>query len=120
MKELEEKTQYHTTTTCIFAIGYGGKREITTAIQEMLRDGINPETLNEDIISTYIETANYPSPDMIVRTGCTNRLRHSGYFLWQSEYSEYYFTEKYWPELAESDVRDIVKKLTKSERNFGK
>ena len=74
-------------------------------------------TTREDIIS-YLETSQFPPPDMIVRTG--GHIRHSGYFLFQSPYSEYFFSEKNWPDFDESDVELVLESYENRVRKFGK
>ena len=84
----------------------------------MIEQGIDTEEITKSTLEQYIETAKYPPPDLIVRTG--GHIRHSGYFLFQSPYAEYYFSEKNWPEFDENDLDGAIKVFNNSHRKFGK
>lgn len=87
--------------TCILAIGYGGQDEIVRATKRAIIEGVDPETLDEKSFLEYMDSGRFPAPDLIVRTGGDSR--HSGYFLYQAEYSEYYFTQTLWPDFSEAE-----------------
>ena len=69
------------------------------------------------IIKKYLQTKNIPDPDLLIRTGDTNRL--SNFLLWQLSYSEIFFIKKYWPEFTEEDYIKILNKYKKIKRSFG-
>jgi undecaprenyl diphosphate synthase len=104
--------------TVILAIGYGGQEEIARAVCDLARTGKDmTQVIREDILSV-LETSVFPPPDMIVRTG--GHMRHSGYFLFQSPYAEYYFSEKNWPEFDEAELDRSLKSYEGRVRKFGK
>ncbi len=73
-------------------------------------------TLDEAVFSSYLDTAKFPHPDLIVRTG--GHERHSGYWLYSSEYSEYRFTETFWPDFSRKELDEIMSEFTARTRNF--
>ena len=104
--------------TFILAFGYSGQDEIIRGVKRCLREWVNPHTLTEKEFLTYLDSGKYPSPDLIVRTG--GNIRHSGYFLYQSAYSEYFFTETLWPDFSQNDLDAAVGFYDGVKRNFGK
>jgi undecaprenyl diphosphate synthase len=82
--------------TFILAIAYSGQDEIIRAVKRVIAEGVDPKTLTEKEFLMYLDSGKYPAPDLIVRTG--GSIRHSGFFLYQSAYSEYYFTDTLWPD----------------------
>ncbi len=113
-----ESTKDCTEHTCILAIGYGGQDEIIRATKRAIEEGIDPATLNEKSFLQYLDSGRFPAPDLIIRTG--GDCRHSGYFLYQAEYSEYYFTETLWPDFSEEETYKALNSLKNAKRNFGK
>lgn len=104
--------------TFILAIGYGGQDEIIRGIKDFVRKWGDIDSLNETIFLSSLDTGRFPAPDLIVRTGGDNRL--SGYFLYQSEYSEYYFTKTLWPDFKQEEFNLALSTLTHAKRNFWK
>lgn len=113
-----EKTKNGTKMTCIFAIAYSGQDEIVRGIKRALAEGIDPKLLDEKTFLTYLDTGRYPPPDLIVRTGW--QIRHSGFFLYHSAYSEYYFTDTLWPDFGKVDFDKAMDYYNSIWRNFGK
>lgn len=74
--------------------------------------------LDEKTFLPFIDTGRFPAPDLIVRTG--GDTRHSGYFLYRAEYSEYYFTDTLWPDFDEAEFYKALGTLKDAKRNFGK
>ena len=74
-------------------------------------------SLNITLISQYLYTKNIPDPDILIRTGNTNRL--SNFLLWQLQYSEIFFEKKLWPDFNQRDFNIILEKYNKTKRNFG-
>lgn len=97
------------------ALNYGGRAEITHAVQMLLAEG--KQEITEQEIAAHLYTAHCPDPDLVVRTG--RELRISNFLLWQSAYAEYYFSDKMWPELTESDVDDMVRSFAGRKRRWG-
>lgn len=102
--------------TLNFAVNYGGRDEIVNACRALIREG--REDITADDINSHLYTKESPDPDIIVRTGGEQRL--SNFLLWQASYSEFYFTEKLWPDLDTSDVDDIVRAFYSRDRRYGR
>lgn len=106
----------------ILALSYSSRWELSTAIKQMLidakQDKFNVEDVNEDLIQSYLTTANLPNPELLIRT--SGEMRISNFLLWQIAYSELYFTEKNWPDFRKEDLVDAIKEYQKRERRFGK
>ncbi|MBQ9760033.1 MAG: di-trans,poly-cis-decaprenylcistransferase [Clostridia bacterium] len=97
------------------AVNYGGREEITHACNELIRAGKTEVT--EADISAHIYTAGCPDPDLIVRSG--GDLRSSNFLLWQSAYSEYYYTDVLWPDFSAEDVDRAVAAFYSRKRRYG-
>lgn len=118
MEKAEKMTENNTAMTAIIAIGYGWQEEIVRAIQALAKTGFSMEGATIDDIAPYIETSSFPPPDLIIRTGW--HVRHSGFLLFHSPYSEYWFSEKNWPEFSLSDIEAIIQWYENRERKFWK
>lgn len=103
---------------CVLAIGYGGRNEIVRVVQKLLRDGADPASITEESLAVAMDSGRFSPPDLIVRTG--GHQRHSGYFLYASEYCEYHFTDTLWPDFGETDFSAAIEKYRTTQRNFGK
>lgn len=107
--------------TVSFALNYGGRDEILRAIRKLIanvqRSTFNVQHLDEETFGQFLDTANMPDPDLIIRTG--GDLRLSGYFPWQSVYSELYFTKTLWPDFAPKELDKALKDYSGRERRFG-
>jgi len=97
------------------ALNYGSKSELINAINLIKRKKINFSISNLD---KHLYTMNIPDPDLLIRTGNTNRL--SNFMLWQLAYSEIYFEKKLWPDFTIKDYNKILNNFKKTKRNFGK
>lgn len=118
LNRVKEKTKNNTWITLILALIYWWQDEIVRATKKIIEKWINPGDLTREEFRKYLDTANFPIPDIIVRTG--GDIRHSWFLLYDSEYSEYYFTEKKWPEFDENELDKVIYFFDKSSRNFGK
>ena len=96
------------------ALNYGSKIELLNAFKNLQKNKVK---LNEKNFQRYLQTKDIPDPDLLIRTGNTNRL--SNFLLWQLAYSEIFFEKKMWPEFSENDYNKIIKKFRKIKRNFG-
>ena len=114
MTELEKLSEGRKVTVN-FAINYGGRDDIIHACSELLKDGCTDFT--EEEISARLYTKGCPDPDIIVRTGGEKRL--SNFLLWQSSYSELYFTDTLWPDLKTREIDRILADFMKRDRRFG-
>ena len=111
------KTQHNTNITLCIALNYGGRQDIINATKAILEQNINPNTLTEQMFSQFLYTHNIPDPDIIIRTGGYQRM--SNFLLWQSAYSELFFTKTLWPDLKEPEIQNILQSYTQTKRNFG-
>ena len=98
-------------------LNYGGRKEIIRAVKNIIKSGLKPEEVSEELIAKNLYTANLPDPDLIIRTSGEQRL--SGFLTWQSVYSELYFTEKNWPDFSSSDLDEILAVYAQRQRRFG-
>lgn len=113
-----ERTKNGAQMTCIFAIGYSGQDEIVRGIKRVIAEWIDPNKLDEKSFLTYLDTGKYPPPDLVIRTG--GSVRHSGFFLYHSAYSEYFFTDTLWPDFGKEDFDQAVEFYNSTKRNFWK
>ena len=99
------------------AFNYGGRDEILHAVKRIIRDGVDPEAVDEALFDQYLYTAGQPDPDMIIRTGGDWRL--SNFLIWQAAYAEYYSTPVFWPDFAADELYEALLSYSKRERRFG-
>jgi undecaprenyl diphosphate synthase len=100
-----------------FALNYGGRDEILRAIMKVMTNGVKPTEVNEELFSSYLDTAGQTDPDFLIRTGGEKRL--SGYLTWQSVYAELYFTDVYWPDFTVEEFDKAILDYARRERRFG-
>ncbi|MFA6553238.1 MAG: polyprenyl diphosphate synthase [Patescibacteria group bacterium] len=107
-------------TACVFnmALNYGGRAEIVDAIKSIVGMKLAPAQITEAAISQHLYSPAIPDPDLIIRTSGEQRL--SGFLLWESAYSELYFTPTPWPDFGESDLDAALAEYQKRQRRFGK
>ncbi|MHB8112350.1 MAG: isoprenyl transferase [Bellilinea sp.] len=102
---------------CI-AWNYGGRDEIICAIQNLIADGIKPEQISEELVSSYMFTVGIPDPDLIIRT--SGEMRISNFLIWQSAYSEWYITPTLWPDFNREELYKALQAYSQRDRRFGK
>lgn len=121
IKKVEEKTKNNTGLVLNIAFNYGGRDEITTAtkkIAEKVKNGeLNIEDITEELISNNLYTAGQPDPDLLIRTSGEERI--SNFLTWQISYSEFVFTDKYWPAFSNQDLLETIAIYQKRTRRFG-
>ena len=117
LKDFELLTRGNTGLSLTAAISYGGREEILRAVKRMMKDGLTPEEINENTFENYLYTKGLPPPDLIIRT--SGEMRLSNFLLWQSAYSELYFSETLWPDFRSDEFVSIVMECQKRERRFG-
>ena len=100
------------------ALNYGGRDEIIRAIQEIIREGVPAEKINEKLVAKHLYTNGQPDPDLIIRTG--GEIRLSNFLLWQTSYSELYFTETLWPDFGPKQLDQAIVAFQGRKRRFGK
>ena len=103
--------------TLSLAYDYGGRDEILNAARKIIADGISPEKIDEKLFGSYLYTAGLPEVDLVVRTG--GDLRISNFLLWQSAYSEYYFTDVLWPDFDQKEIYKALESFSQRQRRFG-
>jgi len=101
-----------------FAISYGGRDEIIRAVKKIIINNIVPEKVDEDFFSSMLDTAGIPEPDLIIRTSGEQRI--SNFLVWQSAYSEFYFSQTLWPDFTEEEFTEAILDFQKRQRRFGK
>jgi undecaprenyl diphosphate synthase len=113
----EEITRDDTGLTLSLAFNYGGHLEIIDAVRRIIAEGVPPENIDEKLFSSYLYTAGIPDVDLLIRTGDEWRL--SNFLLWQTAYSEYYFTDVLWPDFTKEDMDKALIAYSQRERRFG-
>ena len=114
LKQSEKKTSKNTSLQINLALNYGSKTEILRALKSISK---NKKKITEKNLINYLHTKDIPDPDLLIRTGNTNRL--SNFLLWQLAYSEIFFEKKLWPSFNTKDYNGIIKKYKKIKRNYG-
>lgn len=125
IREAEEATKHYDGFLLNVALGYGGRQEIADAVRALLRDraaqGMSLERSIEEVtpenLGKYLYTYDLPDPDLIIRT--SGEVRLSGFLLWQSAYSEFYFCDAYWPAFRRIDLLRAIRSYQQRERRFG-
>ncbi len=115
LNKSEKKTSKNRKLQINLALNYGSKFELINAFKSLKKSN---KIINEKNLSKYLQTKNIPDPDLLIRTGNTQRL--SNFLLWQLAYAEIHFDKKLWPEFSEKDYNKIIKKFKIIKRNFGK
>jgi len=114
---LEEESKDQDGLNFTIAINYGSRDEIRRAVAKIAAEGILPEKITETVISEHLDTAMIPDPDLLIRT--SGELRLSNFLMWQLAYTEFYFTEKHWPDFDKEDLKKAIEKYNSRERRFG-
>lgn len=119
--ELEEASKNNTGLKFQVAINYGGRDEIVRAAKAMALDvkenKTNIDHIDEDIFKSYLDSKDIPDPDLLIRTSGEQRL--SNFLLWQSAYSEFYFTDVLWPDFNKKELIKAVEYYSSRKRKFG-
>ena len=106
----------------VLALSYSSKWEILNAVKNLVQDAldkkIKPEIINNELFESYLNTAEIPDPELLIRT--SGEFRISNFLMWQIAYSELYFTEKLWPDFRKEDLWEAVFDFQNRERRFGK
>jgi undecaprenyl diphosphate synthase len=103
--------------TIVLAFNYGGRDEIIHAIKGILEDKVDPQVVDEELVSQYLFTRDLPDPDLVIRT--SGEKRTSNFLTWQTVYSEWYFPEVYWPDFDEEELRKAIHVYENRDRRFG-
>jgi len=121
MDELEELTKDNTSVHLTIAINYGGRDEVARAIRRIAIDvrdnNLDAETVDEETLSSYLDTMVLPDPDLVIRT--SGEARISNFLLWQSAYAEYEFIDTLWPDFTRDVFSEVLKRFGNRDRRFG-
>ena len=102
-------------------MNYGSRDELRRGITELAKEvaegKVKPEDITEDMITSKLDTAGIPDPDLIIRTSGEQRL--SNFLLWQTAYSEFYFTDVHWPDFKTDALEEAIENYSKRNRRFG-
>ena len=114
LKSAQKKSDKNKKLILILALNYGSKNELVNAIRKIKEKKMK---INKSSVTKSLYTKGIPNPDLLIRTGNTNRL--SNFLLWQLSYSEIFFVKKMWPDFNERDYKNVLDKFKKIKRNFG-
>ena len=116
-----ERTKDNTGVTFNVAFNYGGRDEIVKAVRKIAEgikeEKIRIEDINEELISNNLYTSGIPDPDLMIRT--SGEIRLSNFLPWQLVYSEFYFTDKLWPDFTNEDLDEAIEEYNRRNRKFG-
>ncbi|MDR1137272.1 MAG: di-trans,poly-cis-decaprenylcistransferase [Synergistaceae bacterium] len=115
-KNAEEYTKENTNLEVVFCVNYGGRQEIVDAVNKLLLERTECP-ITEESLRSRMYLPDVPDPDLLIRTG--GELRMSNFLLWESAYSEYYFTEVYWPDFNEAELENAILDYSRRERRYG-
>jgi undecaprenyl diphosphate synthase len=106
----------------VMAVDYGGRWDCFQAASKLARavrdDGLDPDSIDEEMMASFMSTTGLPDPDLCIRTGGDHRI--SNFLLWQFAYTELYFTERLWPDFNENDLTDALQDFSRRQRRFGR
>ena len=121
LAHLKEISSKKTGLNLHIALNYGGRDEIVRAIKNISNDikneNLSINDINESLVSSYLDTKDFSDPELIIRT--SGELRTSNFLVWQSAYSEFYFSDKLWPDFTFEDLKQALDAYQKRERRFG-
>jgi short-chain Z-isoprenyl diphosphate synthase len=125
VREAERATAAHDGPVLTFALAYGGRQEIADAVRRLIRDRAKQgatldeivDAVTQEEIGRYLYAADLPDPDLIIRT--SGEVRLSGFLLWQSAYSEFYFCDVNWPAFRRIDFLRAIRSFQQRERRYG-
>lgn len=122
LKETEEKTSRNTGLNVVLAISYSARWEILNAVKNIAHQvesgRLSAQDIDSDIFKSFMNTANIPDPELLIRT--SGELRLSNFLLWQLAYAELYFTKVLWPDFRRDDLYEAILDYQSRERRFGK
>jgi undecaprenyl diphosphate synthase len=117
MDEASELTKHNTTMTLNIAFNYGGRAEIVDAVQQLVRDQVPVNKIDEKTIRSRLYHPELPDPDLVIRT--SGEFRISNFLLWEMAYSELIFTDVLWPNFRREDLFEAIEEYQRRERRFG-
>ena len=121
MFDCELKTAHYDTLVLTIALNYGGRWDITEAAKELadaaMRGLIKPDEITESVFESHLSTRNLPAPDLCIRTGGDRRI--SNFMLWDFAYTEFYYTNSYWPGFTEQELELAFLNFERRNRRYG-
>ncbi len=121
LQDVETLTATNHKFTLVIALSYGSRQEIRRAMaklaKEIVAGTLSPEEISEDAIASALDTYDIPDPDLLIRTGGDQRL--SNFLLWQSAYTEFYFSDALWPDFTPDHLNEAIQCFGQRERRFG-
>ncbi len=118
VKAAVELTKNNTGLTLCLAFDYGGRDEIVQAARRIADAGIPGNNIDESVFAQYLYNPNIPDPDLVIRTAGESRL--SNFLIWQTAYSEFYFTPVLWPDFGLKDIEEALSEYKSRQRRFGR
>lgn len=117
MEKSEAQTKDNTAGTLSVCLNYGGKTEIIDAVKAIIRSGVKPEEVTSEMISEHLYAPEVPPVDMIIRT--SGEQRTSGFMLWRSDYAEFFWSKKLWPDFTNDDLDEALAEFKRRQRRYG-
>jgi undecaprenyl diphosphate synthase len=118
IQNAEAKTAANTKGTLCICLNYGGRAEIVDACKQLIAAGTPADQITEELIQSKMYWADMPEPDLVIRTSGEERI--SGFLLWESAYSEFFWTKKHWPDFDEAELDKAIEEFASRQRRYGK
>ncbi len=118
LSDAREKTKNNPGPHVYFALNYGGRQEILSAVKKIVEEQPQSGDITEEYFAKHLQTDNMPDPDLIIRT--SGEMRLSGFLPWQAVYSELFFTDTLWPDFSKDELTKIVNEYGERDRRMGR